>query len=228
VLEEGSGNVAGLKDSKQLILPVVLMCVLAISMWPGMSQPMAQALGLGSGQNFSTAYALSFCAGVFFPPRLRWSLPLGMFVIVNILTNVHYGVNPLDRYIFVKVAAFALLIWLGTRYTPKESWFKLVRGGVLGSILFYLITNTAAWWWDPAYPKTLAGWIQALTIGTPGFPPTIHFLFNSLLSGGLFTGLFAGAMKLTAAEDVKESKAEKEEPAEEAEGELPQPEKSEA
>jgi hypothetical protein len=217
-----------LKNKTNLVLPIILMTVLAISMWPGMSQPMAQALGLGSGQNFSAAYALSFCAGVYFPPRLRWSLPLGMFIIVNILTNVYYGVSPLNRYIFVKVAAFALLIWLGTRYSSKQSWFKLVRGGLLGSILFYLITNTASWFWDPAYAKTLAGWIQALTIGSPGYPPTIQFLINSLLSGGLFTGLFAGAMKLTASESSEESKAEKEAPAEEPEGELPQPEKSEA
>src|SRR3954471_14477069 len=97
-----------LRDRTQLILPVILLSVLAISMWPGMSQPMAHALGLGSGQNFSAAYALSFCAGVFFPGRIRWTLPLGMFVIVNILTNVHYGVSPLDRFLFVKVAAFAL------------------------------------------------------------------------------------------------------------------------
>ena len=204
------------------------MVVLAISMWPGMSEPMARALGLGNGLNFSAAYALAFCAGVYFPKRMKWILPLAMFVIVNILTNLYYGVSPFHRYLFVKIAAFGALIWLGTRYSAKNSTFKLVRGGLLGALVFYVITNTASWLWDPAYAKTLAGWLQALTIGSPGFPPTIQFLLNSLISGGLFTGLFAGAMKLTAADEAAKEEQEDEASKEEEEGMVPAPEKSEA
>jgi hypothetical protein len=205
------------------------MVVLAISMWPGISDPMAHALGLSSGSNFSTAYALAFCAGVYFPKRQRWTLPLGMFVIINILTNVfYYKVDALHPYLFVKIIAFSLLIWLGTRFSAKKSWFKLVGGGVIGAIVFYIVSNTASWLWDPAYQKNFLGWLQALTIGTPGFPPTIQFLFNSLLSGGLFTGLFAGAMKLTAVAESPQEKADEEPEAEDAPGALPAPEKSEA
>jgi hypothetical protein len=73
-------------------------------------------------------------------------------------------------------------------------------------MLFYFITNTASWLNDPAYGKTLAGWIQALTTGLPNYPSTWEFFRNTLLSGGLFTGLFVAAMKLTA---PAESPAEK-------------------
>ena len=206
------------------------MVVLAISMWPGVSEPMARALGLPNGLNFSAAYALAFCAGVYFPNRLKWTLPLGMFIIVNILTNLHYGVSPFNRYLFVKIAAFSLLIWFGARYSRKTKWLKLVGGGFVSAILFYIVTNTASWIWDPAYQKTLLGWLQALTIGTPGFPPTITFLLNSLISGGLFTGLFAGAMKLTAADEATEEEPADAPEAKEAEDEgiVPTPEKSEA
>ena len=76
----------------------------------------------------------------------------------------------------------------------------------MGAILFYFITNTASWLNNPDYAKTLAGWIQALTTGLPNFPSTWEFFRNTLLSGGLFTGLFVGAMKLTA---PAESPAEK-------------------
>jgi len=161
---------------------------------------------------------------------MKWALPLGMFIVVNIATNAHYGVSLFHRYLFVKIAAFSLLIWLGTRYSAKNKWFKLVRGGLLGAILFYIVTNTASWFWDPAYKKNLLGWLQALTLGTPGYPPTIQFLLNSLISGGLFTGLFAGAMKLTAADEAKEEEPkEAPEPVEAEEaGVVPTPEKSEA
>ena len=220
------------KDKWKFVLPIILMVVLAISMWPGVSTPMARVLGLFDGQNFSAGYALAFCAGVYFPKRLRWTLTLGTFLIVNILTNqFYYGVSPFNRYLWLKIAAFSALIWLGARYSAKNTWFKLVRGGLLSAIIFYIITNTASWLWDPAYKKNLLGWLQALTIGTPGYPPTIQFLLNSLISGGLFTGLFAGAMKLTAAADEETEEEPEEAPvAEESEGEgiVPAPEKSEA
>ena len=63
------------------------------------------------------------------------------------------------------------------------------------------------------------GLIQALTTGLPGYPPTWMFFKNTLLSGGLFTGLFCGAMKLS------ESAQEKEAPAEES-GDEPFPEEA--
>ena len=56
---------------------------------------------------------------------------------------------------------------------------------------------------QPSYAKTIAGWIQALTIGLPGFPPTWVFGLKSLLGTGLFTGLFAGAMKWSEALDAE-------------------------
>jgi hypothetical protein len=52
---------------------------------------------------------------------------------------------------------------------------------------------------DAAYAKTVAGWIQALTLGRPDWHPTTWEMFrNTLMSGGLFTALFAAAEKLTA------------------------------
>jgi peptidoglycan/LPS O-acetylase OafA/YrhL len=124
--------------------------------------------------------------------------------------------------------AFAALIWMGTRFTSQASWLAFLGGGLLGAILFYLITNSTSWLHDPAYPKTLAGWIQALTVGTPGWPHTWEFFRNTLLSGGLFSGLFAGAMKLGEALEAKEQEQE-EEAGEPAEGpEATEPEETKA
>ena len=49
---------------------------------------------------------------------------------------------------------------------------------------------------DVAYLPNAAGWWQAMTVGLPGFPPTLVFFRNSLVSDLLFTGLFAGAMEI--------------------------------
>ena len=83
---------------------------------------------------------------------------------------------------------------------------KLLSGGILSALIFYFVSNTASWIYDPAYAKTFAGWVRALTIGTPGWPHTWEFFRSTLMSGGLFTGLFAGAMKLQEAAEEQEEK----------------------
>jgi len=188
--------------------PIAFAVVFALSRIPGLLP-----------RNFSAAYALAFCGGLYFTGWLGWWLPLGTLLATDVLLNLFYYHAPVfTGYMLVTVLSFAALIGLGRLFSPKMSWLKLVGGGLLGAILFYLITNTASWLSLPGYPKTLAGWIQALTTGLPGFPSTWEFFRNTLLSGGLFTGLFAGAMKLTApAESPQEKEAGAREPEKEAE-----------
>ena len=191
-----------------------MMIVFAITCWPSiLPEPL---------ENFSAAYAIAFCAGVYFPGRLRWALPLVTLLVLDFVLNVfYYHVSPLSPYTLSKIAAYTGIIWLGTRVSAKGSWLKLVSGGVLGAFIFYFVTNTASWMFDPGYPKTFSGLIQALTTGLPNLPPTWMFLKNTLLSGGLFTGLFAVVMKASEAAE----EAEEKEPAEAASDE-PLPEEA--
>ena len=192
------------------------MVVFALTRWTGLIWP-----------NFSPFYALAFCAGVYFPRRLVWWLPLATMFVTDMLLNCYYyffkHVEAFNAMQLVNYLVFGVIIWMGTRFSPRASWLKLLGGGILGAILFYLITNTAAWFFNPfnnpEYTKTLAGWIIALTKGTAGYPETWEFFRNTLLSGGLFSGLFVGAMKMS---EAAESAREKEAP-EEAEAEPGQP-----
>lgn len=159
-------------------------------------------------ENFSAAYAIAFCGGVYFSGAMAWWLPLGTLLATDVFLNVFYYHEPVfSGYMALKMAGFVVIVALGRLFSPRSSWIKLLGGGLLGAILFYLITNTASWIYNPGYAKTLAGWMQALTTGIPGLPPTWEFFRNTLLSGGLFTGLFAAAVKLTA---TAESPADKE------------------
>ncbi|SPE59474.1 conserved membrane hypothetical protein [Verrucomicrobia bacterium] len=199
-------------------LPWIFMAVAALSRWPGLFPP-----------NFSAFYGLAFCAGVFFPARLKWWLPLGTLLVTDVALDLHYHSFSLTQ--LFNYVGYAGLIWFGGRFKPRWPLVRLLAGGLLGAIAFYLITNTAAWLFNPfhnpEYTRTLAGWITALTSGTHGYPTTIEFFRNTLTSGGLFTGLFAGAAKLTAAaESAKEKEPaaqEEEEPKDE-----PAPEPSDA
>jgi hypothetical protein len=224
-VEEFAGlsfDAAGVSSSvvKGKIGMLVMLAVFALSRIPGLLP-----------QNFSAAYALMFCAGVYFTGRMAWWLPLTAMLVTDFGLNLYYYfAKDIDvfnlsllRYLLANYGAYAVLIWLGRRFKPKDHWLSLLGGGVLGALLFYLITNTASWLFNPfnnpEYTKTFIGWLTALTKGTAGYPQTWEFFRNTLLSGGLFTGLFAGAMKLT---EAAESPKEKGEAAEEGEEEAPE------
>jgi hypothetical protein len=187
------------KVQRKRWMPILLMVIFAVTRWPGLMPP-----------NFSAAYALAFCAGVYFPRRLAWWLPLTTLFVTDLIMNVfYYQTAPVDDRMLVNYLAYGAIILLGQRFKPRAAWLALVAGGLAGAIVFYLLTNSASWILDPAYSKTLLGWIQALTVGTPGWPHTWEFFRNTLLSGGMFTGLFAGAMKLgRAVEPEPEEEAE--------------------
>lgn len=197
-------------------MALVLMIVFALTRWPGLMPP-----------NFSAAYALAFCAGVYFPGSMAWWLPLVTLAATDLVINVYYQVvhhmSAFQPYQLINYLVFAGIILLGRQFNSQSSFLKLLSGGLLGAILFYLITNTAAWFFNPfqhpEYSRDLTGWLIALTKGTAGWPETWQFFKNTLFSGGLFTGLFVGAMKLSEAAETETEEEEEEppEPAEEAE-----------
>jgi hypothetical protein len=205
----------------KLLLPIVLMVLFALTRWPGFMP-----------WNFSAVYALVFCAGVYFPKRLAWWLPLVTMAVTDLLLNWYYH-NKYHTPLFSpeligNYLAYVVLIWLGRKFSAKASFVSLLAGGLLGAILFYFITNTFSWFFNPfnnpEYTKTPLGWFIALTRGTSGWPQTWEFFRNSLMSGGLFTGIFAGAMKLMEAAESAEEK----EPKEKTEEAPQQPEEAKA
>jgi hypothetical protein len=206
------------KEKWNRTLPFVFLALFALSRWPGLLP-----------QNFSAAYALVFCAGVYFSKRTSWWLPLIVLLATDIALNFYYQhQDPRDNVwsganlanLAFNYAGYGALIFLGRRFKPQSRFLALLGGGLFGAILFYLITNTAAWLFNPfhnpEYTKTLASWILALTKGVSGWPTTLEFFRNTLLSTGLFTALFVAAEKITAS---AESPAEKVAGARPAEGE---------
>ncbi|MFM2296210.1 MAG: hypothetical protein RLZZ350_2623 [Verrucomicrobiota bacterium] len=191
-------------------MPVCLVLVFALSRMPGMLP-----------QNFSAAYALMFCAGVYFVGRVAWWLPLVTMLATDLGLNFYYQFAHVDAEVWsaanlanlaFNYVAYLALIGLGRRFKPQSSLVALLGGGVLGAILFYFITNTASWFFNPfgnaEYTKTLLGWFTSLTKGIGGWPQTWEFFRNTLFSSALFTGLFAAAMKLSApAESPADKKA---------------------
>lgn len=168
----------------KLGISILLLGFFALTRWPGLFPA-----------NFSAGYALMFCAGVFrrhIPVWVPWLGLVGTDIALNLF---YYDTDPIAPFMMLNYAAFFALYMLGRGFSARTPLWRLAGGGMLGALIFYILTNTAAWIQSPEYAKTFQGWIQALTVGTAGWPQTWTFFRNTLISGGLFTFLFSALLK---------------------------------
>ncbi len=152
--------------------------------------------------NFSPLMALAFCGGVYFRNRWMWLVPFVALSASDLYLD-HYHATQFGYSwdlggVLVRTACFAAALALGWTVARRKTWLTLLAGCVGGSLLFYVVTNTASFLGDAAYAKTLAGWAQALTIGHPEFPPTLLFFRNTLVSDLGFAAVFALVMEWSA------------------------------
>lgn len=152
--------------------------------------------------NFSPMAALALCGAIYFPRRIALAAPLLALLVSDVILNAHYihaghyQGSVLSLAMLPQYLALALIAGFGwlLRDNPRPS---LVLGSsVAASVLFFIVTNTGAWLAEPAYARTAAGWTQALTTGLPGYPSTLIFFRNTLVSDLLFTGLFLACIAI--------------------------------
>jgi len=150
--------------------------------------------------NFSPFAAIALCGAIYFPRRIAIVGPLAAFFVSDLILNAYYmtktphvesliSMRMIPEYLALGLSA-VMGLWL--RRNPRLS--LMLGASVIGSIAFYLITNTGDWLMEPRYTKTAAGWVQALTTGLPGYPSTLLFFRNTVASDLLFTLLFAACM----------------------------------
>lgn len=153
--------------------------------------------------NVSPLLAVAFIGAMYLPRRWGWALvPVTLvitelgFLRVNSLTDgsgtlfSSWTVLALAAYVALYAAISGFGIWIAkARSLP---W--VIGGSLLCSLLFYVAANTLSWGYDavtglnPGYAPTFAGWVQANTVGLPGFMPTWLFLRNGM-AGDLFFGM---------------------------------------
>lgn len=152
--------------------------------------------------NFAPLMALTFCGAVYFRDKRLWLVPFAALLISDLYLDYYHATTFGETWTWpsavLRAACFAFALPLGSWVAQHKNWLTLLGGALGGALFFYVATNTDAWVRDPLYAKTFAGWVQALTIGRPEFPPTIWFFRNTLASDLIFTAVFAGAMELAA------------------------------
>jgi hypothetical protein len=147
--------------------------------------------------NFAPVSAVALCGAAFLPRRGAVVLPLAMLFLSDVILNVFHYHQPLLTFDIVpRYAALILICALGYALRDRAHLPQLLGASLVGSVIFFFVTNTGSWITDPGYAKNFAGWTQAVTTGLPGYPSTWWFYRHTLLGDLFFTALFVGCMAL--------------------------------
>jgi hypothetical protein len=156
--------------------------------------------------NFAPIAAIALCAAAYFPWKYKFTVPMIALLISDVVLNAHYGFSLVNPFVISHYIGFAIVGCLGLLLQSRASWKTLLPASVGASFIFYVITNSVSWIYDPGYAKNLAGFIQSLTVGLPQYSatPTWMFFRNSVASDLLFTLLFVVCINLgRSAEDSR-------------------------
>jgi len=140
--------------------------------------------------NFSPLMASALCGALFLPGWIGLAVPVVALLVSDLLLNLHYGAPLLSAQLLWTLPGYLVAIAIGWSLRGCTGLIPVLGGTLAASVFFYVVTNTGSWFGLTAYPQTFAGWVQALTVGLPGYPPTWTFFRNSLAGDLLFAALF--------------------------------------
>ena len=189
------------------MIPAVLLVIAAVA------YRIAAGLLIQSGttwlSNFAPFAAIALCSAAYFPTKLKFSLPLVALFVSDVILNSYYGAPLFTPLMLCRYLALAVVGCLGLALQNRASFKTLLPASLIGSAMFYVITNAFAWLSDPGYVKNFGGLIQALTVGLPQYSATPSWMFfrNSLLSDLFFTLLFVFCLSFDRGAECSRAKA---------------------
>ena len=113
----------------------------------------------------------------------RWSILLPLAIVA--LSDVALGWHSTIPFTW---GAFAVTGWLAWWIRIRPSAGRILTGSLLGSVMFFLVTNFGVWATQTLYPKTAAGLLECYAAGIPFFR---NALAGDLVYTAALFGMFA-------------------------------------
>lgn len=141
---------------------------------------------IGALALFGAAYFRKPLIGLIVTFAALWISDL---LLNNLVLNQYYEGFQLFGHPWVYLG-FAGIFALGYFGLKKVKAQNLLLVSIVGSLLFFLVTNFGAWQMSMVvYPKTLAGLLAAYTAGIP-------FLWNSMVGDLFYVAVLFGSFEL--------------------------------
>ena len=143
--------------------------------------------------NFSPVEAIALFGGAYFASR-AWAVlvPLAAMLISDVvLAALNGGSYSFANYFastsfWLVYGCIAVSTVLGFGLRGKVGGARVLGYSLLGSALFFLVTNFGAWLGSTMYPQNGAGLVAAYAAGIPFFQWTVlgTLFYSALLFGG--------------------------------------------
>lgn len=134
--------------------------------------------------NFTPISAMALFGGVYLSRKVALILPLAAMLISD------YFIGFYEIEIMASVyLSFLFVVLLGYLIKKYKKWYTVLGGSILGSVLFFLITNFAVWAFASWYPRDLAGLAMSYILALP-------FFRNALIGDLFYVAIFFGTFEI--------------------------------
>lgn len=131
--------------------------------------------------NFAPITAMALFGAVYLETKHAFLIPLAAMFISDYFLGFYRGMEWVYGS-FVLIAMIGL--WLRTHHGIGQT----IGATLVGSILFFIVTNFGVWVSSSMYPQSLAGLMQCYTAAIP-------FFRNTVLGDILYVGIMFGAFE---------------------------------
>ncbi|MBK8944014.1 MAG: hypothetical protein IPM32_01980 [Ignavibacteriae bacterium] len=133
--------------------------------------------------NFTPISAIALFGGAYFSDKkLSFIVPL----LAMFLSDLYLGMHSLIPFVY---ASFVIIVFLGFQLRDNKSITSIAFASIIGSVIFFVLTNFAVWVVSNYYPKTIEGFIAC-------FVAAIPFFHNNLFGDLIYTAMLFGSFKL--------------------------------
>lgn len=136
--------------------------------------------------NFSPITAVALFGGVYLSKKTALALPLIAMLVSDFFIGFYDWKLMASVYL-----SFLLCVLLGFWLKKNKRWQAILGSSILSSLIFFLITNFAVWFFTSWYAKTPSGIVECYLMALP-------FLKNTLLGDLSYTIAFFGAFEFAA------------------------------
>jgi hypothetical protein len=143
--------------------------------------------------NFTPIAAMALFGGAYLGRKhLAFIIPFAAMFLSDLVLGLH-------KDMWAVYLAFGITVLIGTWIRSKIKFVNIVAASVASSIIFFLLTNFAAWLSSPIYTQTFPGLVQCYIAGLAFFNNGslgISFFLNEIAGALFYNGLFFGVYAL--------------------------------
>jgi len=134
--------------------------------------------------NFAPIGAIAIFGAMYLPKKWSLMLPITTLLISDLFIGFYSLPIMLTVY-----GSFLIMWFIGSKIRKNKKIYSILGGTVLGSVLFFLITNWAVWAFGTMYVHNISGLLQSYYMAIP-------FFRNSLLGDLFYVTLLVGVMEV--------------------------------